>query len=467
MTSILAERQQALSEQIEREEYTLRALHSDLQDVDAALTELKPQREQIKLLGVVCDSLDQLKAMGSASLFWGDEVTDEEHDRNIARTRERVEAFGGKVVSLDSRRSALLTDIEQRRGNLSELHWHFDAVTEEMENARFDYVLEREPDDEKLFRVGVMPWSKPEDDQRRLRKALLVSLMFMLVIGGVPQIWEVPQRDPNEKVEIPERLARMVRERAPPKPVETPVERPQEQRQEEAKPEEQQVARERPEPRPEEVRQARERAQNRGVLAHSSLFADMEDDAMLSNLGANARISGDMREGGAQSSGAEGSRALITASTRGSGGAAALADVSRGGVGTGSGVAIGDRGVSTGRVQSDVAAIQQEARPLSDGVGPSRTDEEIQIVFDRHKSALYRLYNRELRNNPTLRGNIMLELTIQPDGSVSACRVVSSDLASDTLAESIVDRVSRFNFGPKEGVSAVTIRYPIDFLPAG
>lgn len=466
MTSLLAERQQTLSEQIADAEYALRSLDAQLQDVDTALAELKPQREQIQLLSVICDSLDQLKARGSASLFWGDEVSADEHDRHMASTRERVEAFGGKVIALERQRSTLLKDIEEQRGNLSELHWHFDAVTEEMESARYDYVLERDPDDDKLFRVGVMPWSKPEDDQRRLRKALLVSLLFMLVIGGVPQIWEVPQRDPSEKVEIPERLARMVRERAPPKPVETPIERPQEQRQEETRPEEQ-VARERPEPRPEEVRQARERAQSRGILAHSDLFADMEDDAALSNLGANARISGDTAEGGAQSSGAEGSRALITASTRGSGGAAALADVSRGGVGTGSGVAIGDRGVSTGRVQSDVAAIQQEARPLSDGVGPSRTDEEIQIVFDRHKSALYRLYNRELRNNPTLRGNIMLELTIQPDGSVSACRVVSSDLASDTLAEAIVDRVSRFNFGAKEGVSAITIRYPIDFLPAG
>jgi len=28
------------------------------------------------------------------------------------------------------------------------------------------------------------------------------------------------------------------------------------------------------------------------------------------------------------------------------------------------------------------------------------TDEEIQIVFDRYKASFYRLYNRELRNNP-------------------------------------------------------------------
>ena len=40
-----------------------------------------------------------------------------------------------------------------------------------------------------------------------------------------------------------------------------------------------------------------------------------------------------------------------------------------------------------------------------------RTDEEIQIVFDRYKAALYRLYNRELRKDPTLRGQIDAQLT--------------------------------------------------------
>jgi TonB family protein len=124
-------------------------------------------------------------------------------------------------------------------------------------------------------------------------------------------------------------------------------------------------------------------------------------------------------------------------------------------------------GVATGAITSEVAAIQESARPLSEGAGPSRTDEEIQIVFDRHKSALYRLYNRELRNNPSLRGKMVLELTIEPDGTVSACRVVSTDLASPSLSADVVERVSRFNFGPKEGVPAITIRYPIDFLPAG
>jgi hypothetical protein len=96
-----------------------------------------------------------------------------------------------------------------------------------------------------------------------------------------------------------------------------------------------------------------------------------------------------------------------------------------------------------------------------------RTDEEIQIVFDRYKAALYRIYNQELRKDPTLRGKILMRLSIEPDGAVSLCKVESTELPSPELVDKIVERIRRFNFGPKEGVKKMTILYPIDFLPAG
>jgi TonB family protein len=87
-------------------------------------------------------------------------------------------------------------------------------------------------------------------------------------------------------------------------------------------------------------------------------------------------------------------------------------------------------------------------------------------VFDRYKAALYRLYNRELRKNPTLRGQLVLQLTIEPDGSVSLCQLESSNMGAPTLAQQVVDRVRAFDFGAKEDIVAMTIIYPIDFLPA-
>ena len=78
---------------------------------------------------------------------------------------------------------------------------------------------------------------------------------------------------------------------------------------------------------------------------------------------------------------------------------------------------------------------------------------------------MYRLYNRELRNDASLRGQVVLRLTIEPDGSVSMCRLQSTDMRAPALTEQVVERVKTFAFGAKD-VPAITIVYPIDFLPA-
>ena len=87
-------------------------------------------------------------------------------------------------------------------------------------------------------------------------------------------------------------------------------------------------------------------------------------------------------------------------------------------------------------------------------------------MFDQYKEALYRIYNRELRKNSFLKGKLVLQLTIEPDGKVSKCTVESSDLNSEELEKKIVARVLRFNFGTKKGARPLTISYPINFLPA-
>jgi hypothetical protein len=124
-------------------------------------------------------------------------------------------------------------------------------------------------------------------------------------------------------------------------------------------------------------------------------------------------------------------------------------------------------GVEVGRATSSIASIAGGDRPQAGGgPGLSRTDEEIQIVFDRYKAEFYRLYNRELRINPALEGQIVLRLTIEPDGSVSMCALQSTDMDAPDLAAQVVARVRTIDFGAKEGVQALTIVYPIDFLPA-
>jgi hypothetical protein len=154
---------------------------------------------------------------------------------------------------------------------------------------------------------------------------------------------------------------------------------------------------------------------------------------------------------------------MVTTQAPGSSGGINLAALSRDMGGGGAGGQI--EGVQLTQVASTIGGGGGQDRPLSGGAGAGRTDEEIQIVFDRHKAALYRLYNRELRKNPMLMGQMVLRIRIEPDGSVSLCELQGTDMDAPDLSAQVLGRVSTFDFGAKE-VPAVTILYPIDFLPA-
>ena len=200
-----------------------------------------------------------------------------------------------------------------------------------------------------------------------------------------------------------------------------------------------------------------------GILAFRDKFAGLAKDKVAPRLGADARYS-DVDAVGPASS-----RSTLTTNTPGASGGINVASLSRsvgGGGGGGAGGGGGIQGVAVGRATSSIASIGGGERPVAHGgPGASRTDEEIQIVFDRYKASFYRLYNRALRNDPTLKGQMVLRLTIQPDGSVSMCKLQSSDMNAPDLADQVVKIVLTINFGAKQ-VQAVTISYPIDFLPA-
>src|SRR6266436_4669089 len=226
--------------------------------------------------------------------------------------------------------------------------------------------------------------------------------------------------------------------------------------------------------------EAKPKVGNAGILALKDKIASLAQDTVVVPLGADARHIA------ADEVGRPSARSLLASNTPGSSGGINLASLSRsvgggggGGGGGNGGGGVGGRGTGangsggggigggTGRVVSTIAPITGADRPKArGGPGPARTDEEIQIVFDRYKASFYRLYNRELRNNPALKGQMVLRLTIEPDGSVSMCALQSTDMDAPDLATQVVGRVRTINFGPKDGVPAVTIVYPIDFLPA-
>jgi hypothetical protein len=203
-----------------------------------------------------------------------------------------------------------------------------------------------------------------------------------------------------------------------------------------------------------------------GILAFKEQFASLAQDQNAPRLGSDARYAA------ADDVGSASSHSVLTTNTPGSSGGIDAGSLSRnvgggGGRGGGGGGNGGMPGVKVVKATSSIAGIGGGDRPKAhSGPGASRTDEEIQIVFDRYKSAFYRDYNRELRRNPTLQGKMVLRLTIEPDGAVSMCALQSTDMDAPDLAAQVVSRVRMMNFGAKDGVQAVTIVYPIDFLPA-
>jgi TonB family protein len=99
------------------------------------------------------------------------------------------------------------------------------------------------------------------------------------------------------------------------------------------------------------------------------------------------------------------------------------------------------------------------------GAKASRSIEEIRLVFERHKGAIYALYNRALRDEPGLQGKVLVELRISPDGHVAGARVVSSELNAGELEQKLLSRIRQFDFGAKE-VEVMVVTWPVDFLPS-
>ena len=460
--------EQPLREQIDRVESKLGGLTNHLRAVDGELSLLRPKREQHALVQNVCDSLERLRALGVSNMFWGEHADEREAERHLGEVRQRLGAFTEQVEVVEEKRQALLDDIKQGYEVLHLLEGDLFEVQEEEDERRREWIVERavEPLEDRPQR---MPWSRLGEDDSRFRRSLSTTLLIALVAGVLTPLIPLPVPDPEETLELPERVVRFIelgdrRPLPPPPAVEEnkPEPTPDPVLANEPTPEAPPRA-EAPAPEPEVA--PRQRAEAAGILAFRESLATIAERRPAAQIGSAARVS----NAGAGDSRLP-SRSLVTSLAPGSSGGINLASLSRqvGGDGGGGGSLAG---VEAGRVESTIGggtgpggAAGTGDRAWAGGAA-GRTDEEIQIVFDRYKASLYRLYNRELRNVPTLRGQMVLRLTIEPSGVVSFLELVSSDMHAPALATQVLERVRTFDFGAKD-VAAITIVYPIDFLPA-
>lgn len=305
------------------------------------------------------------------------------------------------------------------------------------------------------FRVFDLPWTPSVEEERRFRRILGAALGLFIGFGVVIPLLPEQPRTPALAPAVPERIVEFILEqpRPKPKPIEVsppqPVEVPRVE-----------VKVERPVPVP--VTQAEPRPDPRAKAAASGLLAMTDQLAELRNLDVTRNVPARSLNAGAGER-TRVDRSLLTARVGAGSGGIAVGEVSRGFGGGSTGL----KGHATAQVAAatTAAGAAAEAQRSGKSAQAARTREEIELVFDRNKSAIYALYSRALRENPTLQGKVVLEVTIAPSGVVTGCRVLSSELGDPELERKLVARVKMFRFEDRD-VAVMTTTKPIEFFPA-
>ena len=99
--------QQALLAQLALAQQQLDRLVADLRGVDAELAALATEREQFRVVAEVCGSLDRLRELGGAELFWGDRTGASQGEAQLLRVRSLVEGFEKQIGEIEDRRQAV------------------------------------------------------------------------------------------------------------------------------------------------------------------------------------------------------------------------------------------------------------------------------------------------------------------------------------------------------------------------
>lgn len=286
-----------------------------------------------------------------------------------------------------------------------------------------------------------------------VRKSVLAFLIMALAMPWLP----VPEVVREEKVKEQPQLATVViQKKELPKPVLKPLPKP--------KPK---VVKTKPKPKPKVkpkkkvtpkpvdlVKKAREKAAVAGVLAFQDDLVAMRDAIDVKQVS-----SSDLTRGNASAEKFE--RKMLTSKIKSTSGGINTANLSRdtGGIALSGHTTTKIKSVAGGAGGTAIKAAKSDT-PIVGG----RSDEAIRRVMDVNKGAIFSIYNRALRKDPSLQGRFVFELTIEPSGSVSNIKLLSSELDNESLARKILSRIRMIRFGA-EDVLKTRVNYSFDFLP--
>jgi len=339
--------------------------------------------------------------------------------------------------------------------------------------------MAKEDPNKPVIKATMLPWQESKEDKTRLWRTVLSSLGGGLLLLFLLNMIPYPEMDRTQAEKIPERVAKMILKKAkenpppPPPPPEPeddsledvePLVEPEPEPEPESEPEadllpelepetevaevnEQQKQKE-PVKKQEIVAAAKEKAKATGVLAMSNQLSTL---STLTNVARQGHTSLKSAEASAERNDND----LINQRAQGGSGGVATTDITKQ-----ASQQLDDR--ATTRVASSSA----DAEAAEAARNKLRTSEEIRLVFDQNKNAFYALYKRALRSNLGLQGRVVFNLVIAPDGRVTRCDLVSSELNAPELERKLVARIKLLNFGEKD-VSEWEEEYNLDFSPAG
>jgi periplasmic protein TonB len=292
------------------------------------------------------------------------------------------------------------------------------------------------------FRRFELPWAPSEESERKFKRLVTIFVIIVTVLAGI--LWAIPKIEVErfKPQELKERVAQLIVEKPkpPPPPPPPPEEKP--------KPED------KPKPQDKPIEKPKPNVRNQGMLALADELAELRDQNLdLKDPQMKAPVEDARSE-----------RNLIVSQAGRASGGINTSTLSRG-----FGGGAGQIGTHTSTQVQHGSGLDPNAGGRVQRTGnsgkASRAREEVEIVFDRNKGALYALYGRALRDQPELAGKLVLEFTIAPSGEITMCRVVSSELKDPELEKKIVARVRLIRFKAAD-VEPLTVSKPIDFFPA-
>jgi TonB family protein len=301
------------------------------------------------------------------------------------------------------------------------------------------------------------PWSVSHEEDRRFHWILMQTLAISLLIGAITPSIRLPPPDAGIEQELPPRRVRLLAEQ--PRPAGRPAPTPATAAAAPVvtAPPKAQSAPEKPPLTP--VETPRQKAAGSGVLAMGDALAELRANAP--RTGARP---GRENTGTAVATDSSQPSVLTANVTRGSGGIEG--GVAHQSVLGAAGLPEREAGRQGGIPGSSLEGSEAARGQASSGPpGAVRGQDEIQEQLDRNKGAMYTLYNRELRENASLQGKLVMSITIAPAGNVTRCVILSSELGSVSLEQQLVALIKRIDFGDRPGATVVTTRIPIEFFP--